>query len=395
VVGFAAAAALVGADASYGSVWIRSGPQGTVASDAATFRFAGPRGSAFRCRLDGRAAVACTSPKRYASLADGRHRFELRNSASTQVDVRTWVVDTERPAAPAIRSAPGSVVGSATARFAFAGERGATFTCKLGAGPRGFTPCTSPKTYRAPRDGRHTFQVRQRDAAGNVSGAATHRWTVDTRAPRAPALRAATAAADASFEFAGERAASFRCGLDGAARETCTSPRVYAGLGAGEHVFAVWQYDAAGNQSPPATHRWSVVAATVEWLEASCAGDVLYVRASAAGPVGASFEIAVYVAPGGQGYGPTGRTASFTLAAPTSTRYSHTFDLSGLGGASYKAVSSTGVESNAVESAACRPGTTIPEAPQSVLLPLSALATLVLGAAVCARRRPRSARWTE
>jgi hypothetical protein len=45
-------------------------------SASLSFRSSEP-GSTFRCRLDGRKATACTSPKRYAGLAPGRHKFEV------------------------------------------------------------------------------------------------------------------------------------------------------------------------------------------------------------------------------------------------------------------------------------------------------------------------------
>ena len=53
-----------------------------------------------------------------------------------------------------------------TARFGFtSSERGSTFRCKLDRRP--FRRCTSPKTYRNLRPGRHTFRVVATDRAGN------------------------------------------------------------------------------------------------------------------------------------------------------------------------------------------------------------------------------------
>ena len=54
-----------------------------------------------------------------------------------------------------------------TATFRFAsGEKGSTFACKLDA--QKFRPCTSPKTYRKLKRGKHVFRVKARDRAGNV-----------------------------------------------------------------------------------------------------------------------------------------------------------------------------------------------------------------------------------
>jgi hypothetical protein len=53
------------------------------------------------------------------------------------------------------------------ATFFFAsGEDGSKFLCKLD--KRKFKPCTSPKTYKKLRRGKHVFRVKARDRAGNV-----------------------------------------------------------------------------------------------------------------------------------------------------------------------------------------------------------------------------------
>jgi hypothetical protein len=54
----------------------------------------------------------------------------------------------------------------ATFRFA-AGEPGSTFSCKLDR--KKFRPCTSPKTYRKLKPGKHVFRVKARDRAGNLA----------------------------------------------------------------------------------------------------------------------------------------------------------------------------------------------------------------------------------
>jgi hypothetical protein len=53
----------------------------------------------------------------------------------------------------------------ATFKFA-SGEAGATYACKLD--KQKFKACTSPKTYRNLKPGRHEFRVKARDRAGNV-----------------------------------------------------------------------------------------------------------------------------------------------------------------------------------------------------------------------------------
>jgi hypothetical protein len=53
------------------------------------------------------------------------------------------------------------------ATFSFAsGERGSRFVCKLDR--KKYKPCTSPKTYKKLKRGKHVFRVKARDRAGNV-----------------------------------------------------------------------------------------------------------------------------------------------------------------------------------------------------------------------------------
>ena len=53
----------------------------------------------------------------------------------------------------------------ATFRFA-SGESGSKFLCKLD--KKKYKPCTSPKTYKKLKPGKHVFRVKARDRAGNV-----------------------------------------------------------------------------------------------------------------------------------------------------------------------------------------------------------------------------------
>jgi hypothetical protein len=73
--------------------------------------------------------------------------------------------DVKPPATKLFSAKINQAARKATFRFA-AGERGATFACKLDR--RRFKRCTSPKTYRKLGPGRHVFRVKARDRAGNV-----------------------------------------------------------------------------------------------------------------------------------------------------------------------------------------------------------------------------------
>ena len=78
---------------------------------------------------------------------------------------------------------PDTTITSALVRrhmaiFRFASsEPGSTFECKLG--PRGFTPCASPRTYKRLRLGRHVFEVRATDRSNTTdSTPAKHSWRI-------------------------------------------------------------------------------------------------------------------------------------------------------------------------------------------------------------------------
>ncbi|WP_434386353.1 adventurous gliding motility protein AgmC [Melittangium boletus] len=78
---------------------------------------------------------------------------------------------------PVITSGPEGTTTSRDARFEFgATQPGVTYECSLDGAT--FTPCTSPQDYTGLAPGEHTFQVRTRDSAGNVSEPATRTWVV-------------------------------------------------------------------------------------------------------------------------------------------------------------------------------------------------------------------------
>jgi hypothetical protein len=231
---------------------------------APSFSFTGEAGATFQCQLDGGGFSACTSPKAYSGLTAGSHTFQVRqtDTAGNQGPAAsyTWTIDLTAPVAPSITATPPSLSNSRSASFSFTGEAGATFECQLDGG--GFSTCTSPKLYTLLADGSHTFNVRQRDAAGNASPNASYTWTIDTTAPAAPNIMAQPAnptnLTSASFSFTGEAGATFQCQLDGGGFSACTSPKPYSGLSGGSHTFLVHQTDTAGNAGPDAGITWTI-----------------------------------------------------------------------------------------------------------------------------------------
>jgi hypothetical protein len=149
---------------------ITGGPSGITVSRSAILTFTGPGDAAsFRCRLDGAAATACTSPVAYTALADGAHTVTVTaldaagNESATAP--RAWTVDGTAPNARLLRG-PAARTTARVATFRFSSTEAGTFQCKLDRGA--WKACGSPKTYRKLKPGRHTFQVRARDAAGNL-----------------------------------------------------------------------------------------------------------------------------------------------------------------------------------------------------------------------------------
>jgi Putative esterase len=246
---------------------ITGGPGPASNSSSATFTFsANQANSTFQCSLDGASPSSCASPVTYSNLAEGSHNFQVRatdpagNADPTPASFG-WTVDTAVPDT-AIGSTPPSLSNSRSATFTFSStEVGATFQCSLDGGS--FTNCTSPRTYTGLLDGPHTFQVRARDAAGNMDQTpSSYGWTVDRTAPSASITSGpptATNLTTASLTFtSNDPAATFQCRLDGGAFAPCVSPVNYSGLATGNHTLRVRAIDAAGNVSAIALYTWNV-----------------------------------------------------------------------------------------------------------------------------------------
>jgi CSLREA domain-containing protein len=253
---------------------IDTGPPALGNGTSASFEFSGidngpePSPLGFECRLDAGEWASCSSPQRYggpddAPLADGRHTFEVRATDAAgnhelEPATRSWTVDTVAPTTT-IAERPPELSREAAASFGFDADEPASFECRLDAGE--WEACASPQEYSALADGGHTFGVRAMDRAGNLGGAASYAWTVDTVAP--------TAAIDAgpadpsndrapSLEFSAGEAASFECRLDAGEWGACTSPHALSELGDGAHSFHVRATDAAGNRGGAASYDWTV-----------------------------------------------------------------------------------------------------------------------------------------
>ena len=172
----------------------------------------------------------------------------------------TFAVDTTPPTST-ITEGPPDPSNSTSALFSFtANEAGSTFHCSIDGAA--FAVCESPKDYSNFADGNHSFQVKATDAAGNTGSPVSYDWEVDTVAPTATITDAPadpSGSSSASFSFAtNEPGSTFRCNLDEAAFEVCSSPTSYSSLGDGTHALDVKAVDSAGNEGSPVSHSWRV-----------------------------------------------------------------------------------------------------------------------------------------
>ena len=86
------------------------------------------------------------------------------------------------PPHTAITQRPKDKTRKKKATFAFSSEAGSTFQCSVDGAP--FSACTSPDTLKVSK-GKHHFEVRAIDAAGNVDGSpATDDWKVKKKRKR-------------------------------------------------------------------------------------------------------------------------------------------------------------------------------------------------------------------
>lgn len=191
---------------------ISSGPGDGATTDdpTPTFAFSSPDEAnvTFECSLDGAPFASCSSPLTTSPLSDGAHTFQARaidrgadahpNAAADPSPAsRAFTVDTstppgsppsgdppagDPPADNADRSSPETTITDrpkkrvktrrkkAKVIFEFiASEPGSSFACRVDAKP--FRPCDSEleEVLRVKR-GKHAFEVRATDPAGNSDG---------------------------------------------------------------------------------------------------------------------------------------------------------------------------------------------------------------------------------
>lgn len=134
--------------------------------------------------FDSNGAFSATVTLRDGATAITSVATDIVGNVSTDtrmIRLETATVDNSAPDVVIGRS-PENLVKGASADVTFSStDPTALFECKLDSGS--FAACISPKWYTLLADGQHSFTVRARDLAGNVSGDKTATWLVDTTNP--------------------------------------------------------------------------------------------------------------------------------------------------------------------------------------------------------------------
>jgi len=235
---------------------ITAGPPSPTNDTTPTFEFTGEAGATLRCGIDTGTFTTCSSPFTTATLTAAQHTFQVQATDAAgntgAAASRTFTVDLSVPNAPTITSGPSGLTNTTTQAFAFTGDPGLSFECRVDSAA--FTSCTSPKSYTGLSEAAHTFEVRTRNSAGTASGAVSRTFTVDTTAPPAPTVDNGPAGTttDPNPAFTFTATDTVDCKLDGPAGAlgsfgSCASPKGFSGLAPGEYLFTVRSTDAAGN----------------------------------------------------------------------------------------------------------------------------------------------------
>jgi len=241
-------------------------------STAVTFVFGADESATFECALDPAGFGPCNDDMRHmlVGLTDGTETFRVRaidlaGNVDLTPSVHTWTIDTSTPDT-VIDSGPTGSVANANVAFTYSSPdagAGATFECQMD--NLGFFSCpTSGQSYGGLSETTHTFEVRVRDAGGNLDPSpASRTFTVDLTAPTTTIVSSPSgtvASQTATFMFSSnEPGATFECQLDGGSFAACPATHQITGLSQGSHTLNVRAVDLAGTpDATPAQRMWTV-----------------------------------------------------------------------------------------------------------------------------------------
>ncbi|MEX8510984.1 MAG: Ig-like domain-containing protein, partial [Leptothrix ochracea] len=216
----------------------------TLTNSAALAAITPAAGATVEYRVDGGTWGAYTAPS-----AQGAHTVEARQvdvaGNASAISTASFTLDTVAPAAPVVALANNATTLTNSAVLTtVTPEAGATVEYRVD-GSNWATTYTAPTGNTA-----HTVDVRQTDAAGNISASTTLSFTLDTVAPASvtPTLAngATTLTNNAALTAlpATEVGATVEYRVDGGAWGAYTAPAAQ-----GAHTVEARQVDAAGNAS--------------------------------------------------------------------------------------------------------------------------------------------------
>jgi hypothetical protein len=252
------------------STQITESPVTHSSSRTATLKFTTETAEAtFECSLDGGAWSACTSPKVYTGLSEGRHTFSVRavyGGLSEPVPPSVeWYVEATAPGPPTITPGHSSPSPNSHESFTFGSLVGGdTLECRLDEGA--WKECSSPEEFTGLSDGSHKLEARQHNPAGVQSTVATYSWLVETAVPTAPTITPAHSSPSPNvnerFTFGALIGGdTLECRLDEGAWNTCSAHEEFTSLAEGAHKVQARQQSKAGIDSPTASYSWIVEAA--------------------------------------------------------------------------------------------------------------------------------------
>jgi hypothetical protein len=222
-----------------------------------------------QCSLDAGGFRGCESPKTYADLGGGQHKFAVRaedgdGNIGASAEHRWTIAEVGENPETRILKHPPPRTTETSAAFVFVSDPDVTFVCTLDGRSEN---CTSPRVYSKLTQGMHTFAVRARNREGTSGPSVSYQWSIVAPAYRDPPVTTiGTAPAKRSFNTfatftfsANESNVRFSCSLDGGAFEPCASPRTYNNLrDNADHTFAVRATDAAGNTGKAEVYSWEI-----------------------------------------------------------------------------------------------------------------------------------------
>ncbi len=242
------------------SDWVN--PGSTVA-----LRFhAAPVADTFECAVNSKIFTPCRSPLLVTNLKAGWLTVLIRAKTSEVVGpVLRYDAYLLGHAAKLVlqKAEPGSFIfGSDFLSLAFVDTSGSkkarTFSCQLDNDK--LFACKSPLVLKGLAEGGHIVTIRATKPS-LLEAPLVYAFLVARSQPVLSVSRGPAELSNqttASFEFASDRAATFRCAIDGGEASVCTSPWTLKNLAEGEHKVAIYAVDELGGTSPSYEFRFKI-----------------------------------------------------------------------------------------------------------------------------------------